>query len=599
MTIGIQPFLHVRTAKKPIYHPEGTKISFITDYTGLPQVWELSMNGGWPSQNSFTEERIMFVSYIAGTSKRIIGMDAGVNEKQQLFLLNDDGTLVPLTDSPDHIHHYGGSSPDGSWIAWASNRRNAAQFDIYIQNLETLEFKKIFEGDGMYHAVKWSPDGQSLLIDRVNTNLDNDLGLLNLESGEVSWLTTHEGEAKFENPEFSKDGKDIYVLTNKDREFAALAAIKVATKELAWLDEREWDLEGLAISKDKSVLAYTVNEGGISKGVLYHLEPGSIETWETPAGVITELSFSPDSKKLAYVLNGATQPSDIWELEIESKNTRRLTFVSSLPVVEEQLIAPELITFTSFDGLEVPAFYYRPKNAEGKLPVVVFVHGGPESQIRAVYNPFLQYFLSRGYAVCTPNVRGSTGYGKSYSHLDDVRKRMDSVKDLVALVEWLKEEGNADPDKIAVMGRSYGGFMVLAAITHYPKLWAAAIDIVGISSFRTFLENTSVWRRKLREAEYGSIEADGDFFDEIDPLYRTKDIECPVMMLHGANDPRVPIEETEQMVNELKARNHPVQYIRFEDEGHFFVKLKNNITAYTGVADFLDEHIGKAAITAM
>ncbi|WP_059173829.1 S9 family peptidase [Bacillus sp. FJAT-27445] len=595
MTIGIQPFLHVRTAKKPIYHPNGDKISFITDYTGLPQVWELSLKGGWPSQNSFTEERIMFVSYISGTSKRVIGMDAGVNEKQQLFLLNDDGTLVPLTDSPDHIHQYGGSSPDGNWIAWSSNRRNAAQFDIYVQNLETLEFKKVYQGDGMYHAVKWSPDGQSLLIDRVNTNLDNDLGLLNLDSGDVSWLTLHEGEAKFESPDFSKDGGTIYVLTNKDREFVALAAITAATKELEWLDEREWDLEGLAMSKDKSLLAYSVNAGGISKGVIYQIEDSSIATWETPAGVISELSFSPDSKKLAYVLNGSTQPSDIWELDIESKNTRRMTFVSSLPVVEEQLIAPELITFTSFDGLEVPAFYYRPKDAEGKLPVVVFVHGGPESQIRAVYNPFLQYFLSRGYAVCTPNVRGSTGYGKSYTHLDDVRQRMDSVKDLVALVDWLKKEGNADPDKIAIMGRSYGGFMVLAAITHYPKLWAAAIDIVGISSFRTFLENTSVWRRKLREAEYGSIEADGDFFNEIDPLHRTKDIECPVMMLHGANDPRVPIEETEQMVDELKARNHPVQYIRFEDEGHFFVKLKNNITAYSGVADFLDEHIGKAA----
>lgn len=337
----------------------------------------------------------------------------------------------------------------------------------------------------------------------------------------------------------------------------------------------------------------TVNAGGISKGIIYSIEDGSLESWQTPTGVISEISFSPDNKRFAYVFNGAAHPADIWEVEVETKHSRRLTFVSSLPIVEEQLVEPKLINFTSFDGLNVPAFYYKPKESSGKLPVVVFVHGGPEYQIRAVYNPFLQYFINRGYAVCTPNVRGSTGYGKSYTHLDDVRKRMDSVKDLTALVDWLKEEGGADPDKIAVMGRSYGGFMVLAAITHYPELWAAAIDIVGISSFKTFLENTSVWRRKLREAEYGSIEADEEFFDEIDPLHRTKDIQCPVMMLHGANDPRVPIEETEQMVKELKERNHPVHYIRFEDEGHFFVKLKNNITAYSSVADFLDKHIGK------
>ena len=521
-------------------------------------------------------------------------MDIGVNEKQQLFLLNGDGGLQPLTDSLAHIHQYGGSSPDGNWISWASNRRHTAYFDIYIQSLETLEIKKVFEADGMYHAVKWFPDGKSLLIERVNSNLDNDFGMLDLSTGEVSWLTPHVGEAKYENPEFSKDGSHLYLLTNKGREFTGLALLNIATKELTWLDQREWDLEGLTISGDKQLLAYTVNAGGISKGVLYDIENNSFDTWESPMGVISELSFSPDSKNLAYVFNGAANPSDIWELDVHSKQSKRLTFVSSLPMVEEQLVEPELISFHSFDGLEVPAFYYKPKNADGKLPVVVFVHGGPESQIRAVYNPFLQYFLNRGYAVCTPNVRGSTGYGKSYTHLDDARKRMDSVKDLTALVEWLKREGNAAPDKIAVMGRSYGGFMVLAAITHYPKLWAAAIDIVGISSFKTFLENTSVWRRKLREVEYGSIENDGDFFDEIDPLHRTKDIECPVMMLHGANDPRVPIEETEQMVNELNERNHPVRYIRFEDEGHFFVKLKNNITAYTGVADFLDEYIGNS-----
>ncbi|WP_251554075.1 alpha/beta hydrolase family protein [Neobacillus muris] len=594
MNIGIQPFLHVRTASCPVYHPDGSNISFITDFTGLPQVWELNLTGGWPSQTSFTEERIMFVRYIAGSSKRIIGMDAGVNEKEQLFLLKDDGESQKLTDSLDHIHHYGGSSPDGNWIAWASNRRHAAYFDIYIQSLETHEFKQVFQGDGMFRPLRWSPDGEALLIEQVNSNLDNDLGLLDIASGKVTWLTPHDGEAKFEHPEFNQDGSQLYVLTNKGREFTGLAVLDIATKEISWLDQQDWDLEGLTISKDKHRLAYTVNAGGVSKGVLYHIEEKAFETWQMPMGVISELTFSPDNLKLAFVFNGPAQPSDIWELDIQTKQTKRLTFVSRLPIVEEQLVEPELITYQSFDGLEVPAFYYKPKQASGKLPVVVFVHGGPESQIRAVYNPFLQYFINRGYAVCTPNVRGSSGYGKTYIHLDDVRKRMDSVKDLTVLVEWLKENGNADPEKIAVMGRSYGGFMVLAAITHYPSLWAAAIDIVGISSFKTFLENTSVWRRKLREAEYGSIETDGEFFDEIDPIHRTNDIECPVMMLHGANDPRVPIEETEQIVKELKDRNHPVHYIRFEDEGHFFVKLQNNITAYTGVADFLDEHIGKA-----
>ncbi|HLO13173.1 MAG TPA: S9 family peptidase, partial [Pseudoneobacillus sp.] len=369
--------------------------------------------------------------------------------------------------------------------------------------------------------------------------------------------------------------------------------IELKTNSFKWLDTRDWDLEGLTMNSDQNLLAYSVNEGGVSKGVIYNLVEATFQTWDTTMGVISDLAFSPNSSKLAYVFNGPKNPSDIWELDLTTYQSSRITYVSQSPMVEARISEPELIHFTSFDGLQVPAFYYKPKDAQGKLPVVVFVHGGPESQIRAVYNPFLQYFLNHGYAVCTPNVRGSTGYGKTYSHLDDVRKRMDSVRDLTSLVDWLKDEGDADSEKIAIMGRSYGGFMVLAAITHFPNIWSAAIDIVGISSFRTFLEKTSPWRRKVREAEYGSIENDGEFFDEIDPIHHVDKITCPVMVLHGANDPRVPIEETEQIVDELKSRNHPVTYIRFEDEGHFFVKLKNNITAYTGVAKFLDEYIGK------
>ncbi|GAA0321552.1 S9 family peptidase [Bacillus carboniphilus] len=590
--IGIKPYLHVRTAKNPVYHPSGDSISFLTDYTGIPQVWDYKKGEGWPSQVSFTDERIIFVEYINGTEKRIIGMDEGTNERQQLYLLHDDGELTPLTDSPDHIHQYGGSSPNGEWIAWSSNRRNPAYFDIYIQNIDTFETRQVFSEDGTYSPVKWHPNGVSLLIQRTNSNLDNDLGLLDIQTGDLVWITPHKDEAKFFSPHFSKDGKRLYLLSNMGQEFTGLAMIDLITKKFSWVDQRDWDLEELCMSPDKGSLAYTVNEGGISKGIIHDLIDGNFYTWKTPMGVISELAFSPDGKRLAYVFNGSIYPSDIWELHLETFVTTRVTYVSKSTEVDCRLIEPELIHYSSFDDLEIPAFYYKPKNKGCHLPVVVFVHGGPESQIRPVYNPFLQYFLNRGYAVCTPNVRGSTGYGKTYTHLDDVRRRMDSVKDLAYLVEWLKKEGDADPNQIAVMGRSYGGFMVLAAITHYPDLWSAAIDIVGISSFRTFLENTSPWRRKLREAEYGSIEKDGDFFDEIDPLHRTDAITCPLMVLHGANDPRVPIEEAEQIVGELQSRNHPVDYIRFEDEGHFFVKLKNNITAYTGVADFLDKYMG-------
>lgn len=589
--MDIKPYLYVKTANTPIYNPDGTRITFISNSTGVPQVWEYIKGTGWPSQVSFTDERIMFVTYIKGKSQRIIGMDIGVNERQQLFLLQDEGNLIPLTDAPDFIHHYGGSSPDGKEIAWSSNRRNPAFFDLYVQDIESLEISQVFVGDGTYSVLKWHPIEKMLLIQKSNSNIDNDLGLLDLETGDVRWLTLHEGEALYHSAQFSPDGKTLYVLSNQERQFLSLLAIHLETGEYKWLDEHEWDLEGLTLSHNGKLLAYSVNEGGRSKGIIRNEQSGEVSHWKTPPGVIEQLTFSPDDSKLAFVFNGATHPSDIWEMDIQTSKVERLTYVSNSPTVEERLVEPELIQFTSFDGLKIPAFYYKPQGIEGTYPVVVFVHGGPESQIRSAFNPFLQYFINHGFAVCTPNVRGSTGYGKDYVHLDDVRKRMDSVKDLVALTEWLKTEGHADPAKIAIMGRSYGGFMVLAAVTHYPDLWAAGIDIVGISSFKSFLENTGSWRRKLREAEYGSLKHDLDYFAEIDPIHHTDKITAPLIVLHGANDPRVPIAEAEQIVEDLRNRNRPVEYIRFEDEGHFFVKLKNNIVAYTEVAKFLDKWI--------
>ena len=591
MTPSIQAFLNVKTADHPVYHPSGEELTFISTLSGLPQVWALKTGSGEPFQVVTTDERIMFVSYLGQTTKRIIGMDEGVNERAQLFTLHESGELEPLTNSPDHIHRYGGSSPDGNWISWASNRREKAFFDIYIQNTETKAIREVYSGNGTFGALLWHPDGEHLLIEKTTSNLDNDLGLLSLQTGQVDWLTSHEGEAHFSSPHFNADGSFLYVLTNVGVEFAGLAELNLQDGNLAWLDQPEWDLEELTINQTKDKLAYAVNADGRSVGWLYDLESKEKRTWDTPQSALTELKFSPNGNQLCYVLNGASHPTDIWELDLSTFQSKRLTFVSHAPEVQDHLTEPALVQFKSFDGLNIPAFYYKPKTVTGPLPVVVFVHGGPESQIRSVYNPFLQYFISKGYAVCTPNVRGSSGYGKTYIHLDDVRKRMDSVKDLTALVDWLKDEGQADSEKIAVMGRSYGGFMVLAAITHYPDIWAAGIDIVGISSFRSFLKNTSVWRRKLREVEYGSIEADGDYFDAIDPIHRTDAIQCPLLVLHGANDPRVPIEETEQMVDALKARNHPVDYVRFEDEGHFFVKTKNNITAYSTVADFLDQYV--------
>jgi dipeptidyl aminopeptidase/acylaminoacyl peptidase len=314
------------------------------------------------------------------------------------------------------------------------------------------------------------------------------------------------------------------------------------------------------------------------------------------AGVVRDagLLFSPDGERLAITFGSANQNTDIWVLDIKAQVISRLTHSSTAGIPSEVFRQPELIRYCTFDGRLIPAFVLKPDTAPGqRSPAIVWVHGGPESQSRPVWKAEVQYFASLGYAVFVPNVRGSTGYGREYAHLDDVRRRMDSVKDLACGVQWLKSQCWVDPDRVAVQGGSYGGFMVLSSITTYPELFAAAIDFFGIGNFETFLLNTSPYRRKHREAEYGSLENDLEFLREISPAHHVDRIRCPLLVIQGRKDPRVPFSESENMVERIRARGGVVESIYFEDEGHGIVRPQNKIVSWGGMADFLDRHMPK------
>jgi len=292
---------------------------------------------------------------------------------------------------------------------------------------------------------------------------------------------------------------------------------------------------------------------------------------------------------------GSRTAANVWAIAAESRAVTRWTESSLGTVSADTLVKPQLIHYTSFDGLSIPAFYFKPQGVTGPLPVVIDIHGGPEAQSRPLFRPLTQYLVSQGYAVLLPNVRGSTGYGKAHSHLDDVYKRMDSVADIKAAYEWLVTLGGAAADRVALFGGSYGGFMVLSALATYPDLWAAGVDVVGIASFVTFLENTSAYRRKVREAEYGSLECDRAFLTQISPLTHVNQITAPLMVIHGANDPRVPVSEAEQIVTALQQRGITVEYLNYPDEGHGLAKLANRLDAYPRVVQFLDRHLKGSA----
>lgn len=596
-------YLKIRSAWGPTWSPDGRRLAFLTEITGVPQLWEVPSGGAsgsasfaWPEQLTFYEERVSGAEYSPAGERLLFGMDAGGNERTQLFLL-EDGQVTDLTRAPDAIHYSGGFSPDGKRVTYAATRRNGTDFDVYVQELDEAggvpgEAEMVWEAFGYHTISDWGPDGSFLVVSRHHSNLDNDLYRLDLSTGDATLLTPHEGEARFYGARVTPDGRNIYLATDRDGDFTRLARLDLTTLELDFLTPDDWDVEGVELSPDGSYLLASRNVEGYSDLMLFSGTGKRMPDPEVPEGIVGGFEFSPDGGRLAFTLAGPTRNADVWVLDLPDGEARRVTRSSTAGIPPRTFRRPRLVRYPSFDGREIPALFYEPGEAGEDVPVIVNVHGGPESQSRPVFAPVTQYLLERGNAVFFPNVRGSTGYGKAYSHLDDVEKRMDSVKDLAHAARWLREKGH---QKIAVMGGSYGGFMVLAALTEYPELWSAGVDIVGIANLVTFLENTGSYRRALREPEYGSLERDREFLESISPIHKAERIEAPLMVVHGKNDPRVPVGEAEQIVERVRENGGTVEYLLYEDEGHGLAKLKNRLDAYPRIAAFLDEHLGPEA----
>jgi dipeptidyl aminopeptidase/acylaminoacyl peptidase len=591
-------YLKVRGAWGAGWSPDGLRVSFLTEITGIPQVWKVSAEGGWPDQLTFHEERVSGAEYSPVEDRILFGMDTGGNERSQLFLL-EEGQVTDLTHAPDAIHYSGGFSPDGSRVAYTATRRNGTDFDVFVQDLGPMGAPEMAGGPeavwepGGYHTVAgWSPDGSALIVSRHHSNVNSDLYLLDLENGETRLLTPHEGDARFSAANVTPDGESVFLATDRDGDFVRLVHLDLSTLDLTYLTPDDRDVESVELSRDGRYLVASRNVEGYSDVLLFNGRGRRMPDPGFPEGIGGGFAFSPDSKRLAFTLTGPGRNPDVWTLDLPEGPSRRLTRSSTAGIPPRSFRRPHLVRYPTFDGRGVPALLYEPEAGSGPAdtPVVVNVHGGPESQSRPAFAPVTQYLLHRGYGVFFPNVRGSTGYGKAYTHLDDVRLRMDSVKDLAQAAYWLLERGH---ERIGVMGGSYGGFMVLAALTEYPELWSAGVDIVGIANLVTFLENTGSYRRRLREPEYGSLKEDRAFLESISPIHKAENIAAPLMVIHGKNDPRVPVGEAEQIVDRVRGNGGAVEYLLYEDEGHGLAKLKNRLDAYPKIAAFLDRHLAQ------
>ena len=534
------------------FSPDGTQLLIASNAPGSDQLFV------WPGMRQVTFDEEAVVGQFLPDGRILVERDSGGNERTQLYV-GDEPLVVDERYKHDTPH------VAGNTLAYATNRRNGVDFDVVARDLETGE-ERVFEIGGYTTVAAVSPDGRRIVADRGGERSgDNDLFLCDLDSGEVTHLTPHDEPAEYVTPCFR--GDELVWATNEGRDTLAVGDAA-----------GDWDLTCYAGGHAFLVVA---NEDGYSRLTLDGRDvplPGR--------GVVESPVFSPDGSRLAFAFSSPTQPKNVHLYE-GGELTRLTSFDPPAGLVE-----PELHRFESFDGEPVPVFTFTPEGA-GPFPVVVMVHGGPEAQWvpewHVNYVPLAQHLVSRGYAVAVPNVRGSSGYGKRYEHLDDIRLRLNSVEDLRSLHEWLASRPDIDASRAVVYGRSYGGYMVLAALAFQPDIWAAGLESVGISSFVTFLENTSAYRRAVREREYGSLERDRDFLVEASPVTHVAAMRAPLFIQHGANDPRVPLSESEEIARVLQAKGVRCELVVYPDEGHSIAKLSNRIDSFERMVAFLEE----------
>ncbi|MGB0132561.1 S9 family peptidase [Dokdonella sp.] len=567
---------------------------------------------GTREQLTFYNEPVGSLTPAPGGSARtgfVFSRDAGGDEFSQLYWFDMESRDTSLLTDGKRSQNSGPLfSANGTLLAYSSTSRTGKDYDIWVRDMQTGSAKALVAEGGAWVPQDFSPDGKRLLVMNYVSANESYPGEVDLESGKLTMFPVDGGKAAFGDFRFA--GKDNAVFFASDEpfkgkpsEFKTLRFHDPVNGEFRQISgDIPWDVDAIEVADDGRHLAYVSNEDGIDKlRVLSLPDRQPVAVPDLPIGLIGGLSFSPDGKRLAMTLNTATSPSDAYVVGLADASLTRWTMSEVGGLDTSKFASPTLIRYPTFDKVKgklrtIPAFYYRPvgASADSKLPVVINIHGGPEGQATPYFSSTTQYMVDQlGVAVIYPNVRGSSGYGKSYLQLDNAAKREDSVKDIGALLDWIAEQPGLDASRVAVFGGSYGGYMVLATMTNYPERIRAGIDIVGISHFGTFLNNTEEYRRDLRRAEYGD-ERDPKMqavFARISPLNNAGKIRAPLFVAQGKNDPRVPWTEAEQIVKAVRGNDQPVWYLLFNDEGHGFRKKTNSDYFTAASMLFLEKYL--------
>lgn len=599
---SIEDFVDTVSVAGASFSPDESRVLFSSNRNGVWNAYTVPVSGGeWTAVTQSPTDNSFAVAFFPSDARMLVTRDQGGNELNHLYVIEADGSEKDLTPGDNLKASFQGFNHAGDAFYVATNERDAKFFDLYRYDAKTYERKRVYQNDQGYDIGTLSGDGRYIALGKTRTTNDNDLYLLDTASGEVTHLTPHEGNASYSAEDFNPGGTHLYYTSNEGGEFARLRRYDLAAGTHEDVQSEPWDIVATWFSHNGKYRITAINIDGSTTIRLYDGQTGAeLPLPALPAGEIRGGSISRSESRVAFYLNGDRQPNDLYVLEFGQSEPVRLTTSLSARIDPADLVESTVVRFTARDGLEIPNILWKPHQAtaQNRAPALLLVHGGPGGQTTRAYNYAAQFLANNGYVILGINNRGSSGYGKTFFAADDGKHGREPLWDCVDAKNYLQTLDYVDPDRIGIMGGSYGGYMTAAALAFQPDEFKVGVNIFGVTNWLRTLESIPPYWESFREALYqeiGNPETQRDFLIETSPLFHADKITRPLMVLQGANDPRVIKPESDDIVEAVRKNGVPVEYVVFDDEGHGFSKKKNQIEGYGKILTFLDTHLKGSA----
>lgn len=581
------------------FSPDENKLVFHSNESGIYNLYEIDLRDGQKRQvTQSTSESFFAVDYVPGTSHILYSADQGGNEINHLYLLKEDGASQDLTPGEQEKAMFAGWSQDKQWLYYLSNKRDPKFFDLYKMRIGAWKPQLLYQNDQGLNFAGISWDESQLALQKTITTSENQLFLFDRKTKEMTEISDPATPGSYQASGFSKDGRAFFYITDADREFAYLVRYDLTSGERRILFESDWDVAYSYVSENETYRVVAVNADGKNELTIIDQTSGKAADFpDIPDGDVLAVAISDSEKRMRLTVGTSKAPVNLYVYDFENRTLRKLTETLNPEINPDDLVVAQVVRYPSFDGLEIPAIYYQPHSAaaRNKAPALVWVHGGPGGQSRTGYSALIQFLVNHGYAILAVNNRGSSGYGKTFYKMDDLNHGDKDLKDCIWGKKWLQEQKQIDPNKIGIIGGSYGGYMTMAAMAFHPDEFQVGVNIFGVTNWLRTLKSIPPWWESMREALYKELgdpfSADSVRLYNISPLFHADRVKNPVMVLQGANDPRVLQVESDEIVEALRNNNVPVEYIIFPDEGHGFRKKENEIKGYGQILTFLDQYL--------